>query len=59
MPVNNGSITGNAVLGFRGVVLIQSLRMYLESNGRMQSSRVATPANMRAIATEFTGLRIV
>jgi hypothetical protein len=60
MPVERGEhggtmVTGNAVLGFRGVVLIQSLKLYLKTDGRMQSTRMATPSNMRAIASEFTG----
>jgi hypothetical protein len=55
MPVSNGAVTGNAILGFRGVVLMHSLKLYIQTNGRMQASRVATPSNMRAIATEFTG----
>jgi len=34
---------------------MHSLKLYIQTNGRMQSSRMATPSNMRAIATEFTG----
>lgn len=49
------TITGTAVLGFRGACLIQALECYLRSNGRMQLTRIATPANMQAIASEFTG----
>lgn len=55
MPVEGGSITGNAILGFRGIILIQSLKCHIESNGRMRLTRMATPTNMRAIASEFTG----
>lgn len=55
MPVNHNTITGNAVLGFRGVCLMHAMECYLRSNGKMQLTRVATPKNMRAIATEFTG----
>lgn len=54
MPVTNGStITGTAILGYRGLILISSMKMFLKHGMRM--TRIATPANMRAIATEFTG----
>lgn len=53
MPVQNGTITGAAVLGFRGAVLISSIGLYLKTG--MQSTRIATPALMRNVATEFTG----
>jgi hypothetical protein len=55
MPVNDNVVTGNAVLGLRGFCALQAMAMYLKSEGRMRLSRNATPANLRAIATEFTG----
>ena len=53
MPVANGVITGNAVLGFRALCCKQSLRFYL--NTGMRTTRIATPGNMVKIASEFTG----
>lgn len=61
MPVSsdNGgtSVTGNAVLGFRAVVCIHALRTHLKFNGKLRLSRNATPSNLVAIASEFTGKR--
>lgn len=51
MPV----VTGTAILGTRGVTLIHAMKVYLETNGKMQITRIATPALMREMATEFTG----
>lgn len=55
MPNSNGVITGNAILGFQGRVLLTAMKAYLESNGKMQLTRIATPSNMTAGATAFTG----
>lgn len=56
MPVENRCITGNAVLGLRAKTCLIGIRAYLESDGKMQISRNATPGNLRNIATEFTGI---
>lgn len=56
MPVEKNTITGNATLGVRALYCKQGIEMYLESNGRMQLTRMATPAVLRSIATEFTGV---
>ena len=39
----------------RLVVTIQAIRTHLTSKGKMRLTRVATPANLRRIAAEFTG----
>jgi hypothetical protein len=49
------AITGTAILGLRAFVLIQSLETYIKTDGAMQTTRIATPNNMRAWATEYTG----
>ena len=49
------TITGAAILGLRGVICIQGLETHLRTNGKMRITRMATPAVLRAIATEFTG----
>jgi hypothetical protein len=48
-------ITGNAVLGMRGLMVLQGLRMYERTGGRMVLTRGATPKVLREIAGEFTG----
>lgn len=48
-------IEGTAVLGFRAIICIQGLQMHLKYNGKMMLTRMATPKNLRAIATEYTG----
>lgn len=54
-PGGSTTVTGNAILGMRGMYCLQAIEVYLSSGGRMQLTRVATPANLRAIASEFTG----
>lgn len=49
------TIDGTAILGFRGVCLVQAMACYLNTNGKMRLTRGATPGRMREIATEFTG----
>lgn len=56
MPVEKNTITGNATLGVRALYCKQGIQMYLKSNGRMQLTRMATPAVLGSIATEFTGV---
>jgi hypothetical protein len=48
-------MTGQAVVGFAAMSLLMSLKMYIETNGRLRASRAHTPGNMRAAATRFTG----
>ena len=59
MPVATGSggtmITGNAILGFRALLCIQGIETHLKFNGKFRLTRMATPTNLRAIASEFTG----
>jgi hypothetical protein len=56
MPVkqNAGStlLTGDAVGGFRCAVVKSAISLYLKTG--MQANRAYTPANMRAVATEYT-----
>ena len=40
----------------RLTVVMQAIKVHLSSNGKMMLTRVATPANLRAIATEYTNL---
>lgn len=55
MPVEKGTITGNAIGGFRGLLVLHSIKIYLETDGKIQSTRAATPGNMRKWATQYTG----
>ena len=40
---------------FRIFAAVQAMKIHVESNGSMMLTRTATPARLRAIATEFTG----
>lgn len=57
MPVehfNGGTtLTGNAILGYRGVALLGAIKLYL--NTGMRVARNLTAARMRDMATEYTG----
>ena len=59
MPVtSNGggtSVTGNAVLGFQALIVMQGLRTHLKFNGKFRLSRNATPSNLVRLAGQFTG----
>lgn len=59
MPIqqNEGSttITGNAIMWYRAALLRSALKLYLDHG--MKATRTATPANMRAIAEEYTGTK--
>jgi hypothetical protein len=48
---------GSDVDIFRMLSLASALRMYAETNGRIQASRFHTPKNMFAAATQFTGIK--
>lgn len=53
MPVQNGVITGDAIGGFRGVVILSAAKLYLSTG--MMANRSYTPANMRAAISQYTG----
>ena len=59
MPVETGnggtSVTGNAVIGLRAFICIRAIEMHLKYDGKFRMTRTATPSNLRAIASEFTG----
>jgi hypothetical protein len=59
MPVTSSeggtSVTGSAVWGLRGVIVIQGLRTHLKFGGKVRLSRFATPGALVRIASEFTG----
>lgn len=39
----------------RLICVIQGIEIHLKTGGKMSLTRIATPANLRAIATEYTG----
>jgi hypothetical protein len=49
------SITGSAVMGYRGLMCLHGLRMYAKYGSSFKLTRGATPAVLRAITTEYTG----
>lgn len=51
------AITEEQIPLYALVTLRISMKAYLQSNGRMQLTRTATPANMRDMASRFTGIR--
>lgn len=55
MPVSNGCATGTAVEGIRVITLLHAIKIYVETDGKMQMTRMATPGFMRDTATEYTG----
>ena len=59
MPVERSAggttITGNAILGLRGLMALRGLEMHVKFGGKMRLTRSATPGNLVAIAGEFTG----
>lgn len=46
--------TPEQVDNYRLLVLIKAMEMHLKFNGKMMLTRTATPANLRAIASEYT-----
>lgn len=48
--------TPEKIAAFQKQVLIRALAVYLRTNGRVQMNRTATPANMRHLASMFTGV---
>lgn len=49
------TLVGAQVDYARLATVIMAMQMHLKSGGKMMLTRVATPSNLRAIATEFTG----
>lgn len=49
------AITGAQIDGIRLMILIQAIKIHINTQGKMRLTRVATPANLRQIASEFTG----
>lgn len=49
-------LVGNQVLAARAIVCKMAIKVHIQNNGRMMLTRTATPANLRAIASEFTGV---
>jgi len=43
------------VMFARLICTIQAMKIHLKTGGKVRLTRVATPANLRKIATEFTG----
>ena len=50
------TIKGANIDRFRARIVILAMRSHIESNGTMLLTRTATPANLRALATEYTGV---
>lgn len=57
MPVEHSTggsvITGDAIGGFRGHVILKAIEFYLKTG--MQVNRAYTPANMKRAAGDYTG----
>ena len=49
------TLTGPAIDFFRLITVIKAIEIHIKTDGKMMLTRVATPSNLRAIATEFTG----
>ena len=54
--MTNPTLTGTNINRFRARIVILAMRSHIESNGQMSLTRTATPANLRALATEYTGV---
>ena len=48
-------LDGDKALFLRLVTVIMAMKTHLKFGGKMRLTRTATPANLRKIATEFTG----
>jgi hypothetical protein len=46
---------GSQVDFFRLITVIKAMEVHIKTGGKMMLTRVATPANLRNIASEFTG----
>ena len=49
------TLTGPAIDFFRLITAIKAMEIHIKTDGKMMLTRVATPSNLRNIATEFTG----
>jgi hypothetical protein len=50
-------ITGNGISLMRAFVCLQAIETHIKFNGHMMLTRTATPANLRTIASEYTGVQ--
>lgn len=48
--------TGVGIHAYRLTALEQAMKLYLDTDGAMRLTRVATPKAMREIASEYTGV---
>ena len=48
-------LTGAAIDFFRLSVVIRCMETHIRTGGKMRLTRTATPTNLRAIASEYTG----
>ena len=49
------TLVGAQVDFFRLITVIKAMEVHIKTGGKMMLTRVATPANLRNIASEFTG----
>jgi hypothetical protein len=49
------TLVGAQVNFFRLITVIKAMEIHIKTGGKMMLTRVATPANLRNIASEFTG----
>lgn len=48
-------LTGAAIDHFRLSVVIRAMETHIRTGGKMRLTRMATPSNLRTIASEYTG----
>jgi hypothetical protein len=48
-------LTGAGIDFFRMAIVINAIKIHIKHNGAFRLTRMATPSNLRAIATEYTG----
>ena len=48
-------LVGSQIDAYRLLVVIKAMETHIRTNGRMRLTRIASPANLRAIASEYTG----
>ena len=49
------ALVGAQIDQYRLSVVIKCIEMHIRTGGKMRLTRMATPGNLRAIATEYTG----
>lgn len=49
------AVTGAGIDYIRICTVIRAIETHIKFNGRFRLTRMATPANLRAIASEYTG----